>query len=388
MTSLPRTDANSGLIDVQLKRKLEYKKVEREEVLNKAQLVDAVDYLIKNHKSYKNMTKIELIEVKKLDEVSRLDSDDEKMLDLDVSCQSDDEVEDNMYLQTTTLIPENPENNILVNTTSKTIEKKIKKSSNVVHAVAPGEGKILSYWLREDDCDIAAFPRHHPNGMYGLKWDRKIKLSLQEYFTQRLFNVDKRFARDPDYLFIAQYFVERNALEKQIDISYQKGKIVSTNEGTKVIQPNNVFSVFKLIPGTPAYWQSFRNDLFAKIEQLGPFHIFFTLSCGEKRWPEIAASILQSNGHTVTFSASPWDGDSSTIKIDDIPMNEFLEKMPNKSQLFQDEVVLITQMFDNRVKSFINNVFKSSAIKYYTFRIEFQARGNIFAFHYIHTYID
>ena len=285
------------------------------------------------------------------------------------------EVEDNPYLQTTTLVPENPELNVLVNSSTEVIHKKMKSSSKVVHVVAPGEGKVPTYWLREKDFDIGAFPRHHPDGKYGLKEERKTKISLQDYFTQRLFNVDKRFAKDPDYLFIAQYYVERNALERQIDISYQKGKIVKTDHGTKIVQPNNVFSVFKQIAGTPAYWQTFKNDLFAMIEHHGPFHLFFTLSCAEKNWPEIASSILQSNGHTVTFSASPWDGESSSIQIDGLPFDEFYKKMPNKTKLFQEEVILITQMFDNRVKSFIKNIFKSNAIKFYTFRIEFQVRG-------------
>ena len=41
------------------------------------------------------------------------------------------------------------------------------------------------------------------------------------------------------------------------------------------------------------YWQKTRNELIAKVEQLGPFHLFWTLSCGEMRWPEIFTSILQ-----------------------------------------------------------------------------------------------
>ena len=287
-----------------------------------------------------------------------------------------EEVEENPYLRTTTLVPENPELHVVVNSSTEVMHKKVKSSSKAVHVVAPGEGKVPTYWLREKDFDVGAFPRHHPDGKYGLREEeRKIKLSLQEYFTQRLFNVDKRFAKDPDYLFIAQYYVERNALERQIDISYQKGKIVRTDHGTKVVQPNNVFSVFKQIAGTPAYWQTFKNDLFAMIEQHGPFHLFFTLSCAERNWPEIASSILQSNGHTVTFTASSWDGESSSIRIDGLPFDEFCKKMPNKSKLFEENVILITQMFDNRVKSFIKNILKSNAIKFYTFRIEFQVRG-------------
>ena len=35
----------------------------------------------------------------------------------------------------------------------------------------------------------------------------------------------------------------------------------TTDEGTKVVQPNDCFNIFKLIPGTPAFWKAFRNDI-------------------------------------------------------------------------------------------------------------------------------
>ena len=375
MSALPRTEETSGLIDVTLRRKMKYRKPYRKEFQNKAQLEEALDYLIANHKSYKGMQKIDVTD--QFDDSS--EQPDSEGSDVEMSGTEEELVEENPNLTTTTLIPENPELNVFVNATTKPIEKRTKLQSKSVHIVAPGEGKVPTYWLREKDFDIAAFPRHHPDGQYGLGHYRDVKISLQEYFTQRLFNVDKRFANDADYLFIAQYYVERNALERQIDISYQKGKIVHTEQGANVVQPNNVFSVFKQIPGTPAYWQAFKNDLFAMLEQHGPFHLFFTLSCAEMNWPEVAASILQSNGCNVTFSSSPWDGSSGSILIDGIPLDEYMEIVP-KSLLFKDEVILITQMFDNKVKAFIKNVFKSSAIKFYTFRIEFQVRGEKFHF--------
>ena len=54
----------------------------------------------------------------------------------------------------------------------------------------------------------------------------------------------------------------------------------------------HAFDVFGKIPGTPQYWKIFRNELFARMEQLGPFHFFFTLSAAEMRWPEVSTAIL------------------------------------------------------------------------------------------------
>ena len=58
-------------------------------------------------------------------------------------------------------------------------------------------------------------------------------------------------------------------------------------------------SVFDNVKGTHRYWKKIRNKLVAKIEQLGPFQIFFTLSCADKRWPEIFKTILNLKGHKV-----------------------------------------------------------------------------------------
>ena len=42
--------------------------------------------------------------------------------------------------------------------------------------------------------------------------DRPRKLTYRKYFNQRLLDVDSRFARDLDYLFVAQYIVEAKQL--------------------------------------------------------------------------------------------------------------------------------------------------------------------------------
>ena len=297
---------------------------------------------------------------------------------LDHSSDEEEEEIESPFITTTCLIPENPETRVIVNTSSETMKKKLKTSSDVVCEVAPGEGKVVTNYLREEDFDIAGFPRHFPDGKYGLNdKNRPRRITPQQYFTQRLLNVDKRFAKDFDFLFVAQQYVERYALERQIDVSMQKGNVLKTNDGTKVIQTKDAFSVFKSIPGTPAYWQTYRNEIFAKIEQLGPFHLFFTLSCAEAKWPEMITAILQAEGNTISFLTNPWDGKEESIHVNGIPLKEFCSNLP-KTKMLMDNIVVITQMFDNRVKAFIKNIFASNPslpIKHYSYRIEFQMRG-------------
>ena len=437
VSTLPRTHENSGIVTVNLKRKLDMKRPYKEpEDIDPNVLREGLDHLRLNHPCYKDVKPLirplnevlssenvntvqysqlipdhtlqQSIEASKkepflssnenftrkdnahtklrflddflsISDVNSINDEDQILSDEDLS--EDEELDDSPFLETTCLVQENPESRVIVNTSEETIHKKTKTSSNIVHEVAPGEGKTPTNYLREEDFDITGFPRHFPDGKYGLyDKERKKAITPQQFFTQRLLNADKRFAKDPDFLFVAQQFVERYALEKQIDVMSRKGNLMPTSSGMKVVQTKDVFSVFKKTKGTPAYWQDYRYDLFARMEHLGPFHLFFTLSCAETKWPEITSSILQAEGYTITFATSPWDGRADSILVNDGIEEVLLPlfQIKNKTKLFQENVLLITQMYDSRVKSFIKNIFKSNKnfpIKHYSYRIEFQMRG-------------
>ena len=173
--------------------------------------------------------------------------------------------------------------------------------------IAPGEGKVPSNILREDHFDVKAFPKHHPDGKFGLHHKpRKYKLSPQVYFNQRLLNADERFSKDPCYLFMASYYVERLSLERQIDISGLRRKQNDTEGEDKALKLNDMFDVLKKVKGSPKFWQTARNELVAKIKQLGPFHVFYTFSCGEMRWCECFLNILKRSGRTIKIPEN-WD---------------------------------------------------------------------------------
>ena len=91
---------------------------------------------------------------------------------------------------------------------------------------------------------------------------------------------DDRFAKNIPYLFMALQYIERKMLENQANVSAQRGS--STSDG-KIKKLGDAFSVFVKLKGSTKYWQHAKNELIAKVKQLGPFHIFFTLSCAEMR---------------------------------------------------------------------------------------------------------
>ena len=71
------------------------------------------------------------------------------------------------------------------------------------------------------------------------------------------------------------------------------------------------------------------------------------------------------------------DGDSSANENDPGGRRTKIveETIPNLPKLFKENIFLITQMFDNRVKSFIKNILLKSDIELYSQRIEYQIRG-------------
>ena len=209
------------------------------------------------------------------------------------------------------------------------------------------------------------------------------------------------YASDPDYVFMAQRIVEMNALERQINMSTSHGSLeVTESDGTKLVPSADAFNIFQSIPGTPAYWKLFRNECIARIEQLGPFHLFFTLSCAEMRWSSVIIEVLktvfpQKLKFEYKLDANgDWDGNWNTIFVDDgsqhqedengkkiIPdLRQFLDRYLSKSKkgmtdFLKDHFILITRIFDKRAKDFLSVVMKSKGIEHYVYRVEFQMRG-------------
>ena len=90
---------------------------------------------------------------------------------------------------------------------------------------------------------------------------RKVKLPKQQHIKQRLFNVDKRYANDPAYLFSAVSYIENFQLERNISMSYTHGSKQSGIDNTKSFQVKDPFYVFTKIRNTPQYWKQKKMEL-------------------------------------------------------------------------------------------------------------------------------
>ena len=239
---LPRNPDKAHLVPVQLKRRLEYKSTHLEQFIRPQLCLDALKYLKENNKFYEEI-EIEENFMDNIEEGEDVESEiesqakereEEEMEPSDamekdnVDSQNDDDenstilksVRENQSKQdgTTFLLPDDMANQIIANHQSSTKHQRIGDSNSSVK-IAPGEGKIPTNLMREENFDVKGFPKHYPTGRFGLHHTRKHKLSAQMYFNQRLLNQDERFSRDPCFVFLASYYIERRSIEQQINIS-------------------------------------------------------------------------------------------------------------------------------------------------------------------------
>ena len=181
--------------------------------------------------------------------------------------------------------------------------------SGAALSFAPAEGKIPTSILQDEDWDINSFPNLHPSGKSKMFQERKVKLTPQEYLKQRLKNVDNRFEQCTPYVFAAAGFIEEKQMERNIGVSFSKGKINVSDEGVKSYKLDNAFSVLDNIKGTPRYHKRHKMEMLGKIDNFGPFHWFYTLSCADMRWEENFSAILREKGYKIT-----WREVSSEVK--------------------------------------------------------------------------
>ena len=129
---------------------------------------------------------------------------------------------------------------------------------------APAEGKIPTNILKDDDWDINSFPNLHPTGKNKMFQDREVKLTPQQYLAQRLKNRDTRFEQCTPYVFAAAAYLEEKQMERNIGVSYRKGKVDVSSEGSKIYKLDDAYSVLDNVKGTPKFWKKLKWKFWAK----------------------------------------------------------------------------------------------------------------------------
>ena len=197
-------------------------------------------------------------------------------------------------------------------------------------------------------------------------------------------NTDTRFSTDPAYVFAAAAYLEKKQLQKNVNVSYQRGKEVKGKNGISTFHLEDGFSVFGNISNTPRYWKTAKYEMLAKLDNLGPFHFFFTLSCADLRWDENFSCILRKLGVSVEYEVNEEDGSGKTwVKHDNekIVLETYLKNHVDQSQheMIRKHIFIATRNYNNRVRSFIRDIVTNKnnpmCVKHWTTKVEFQGRG-------------
>ena len=248
---------------------------------------------------------------------------------------------------------------------------------NMSLSVAPAEGYTPKSILFDPDWDWKTFSAKDCKGNGNLKYERDIAsatLRNSDYFSQRLYNcVDNKYSESPAYLFSAVQYTESKLLQGNLNIAFQRGKKTETNESVSYTL-DDPWRVLDDIKGTPRFYQKKKMEFIAKLENLGPFTIFLTLSCGDRRWSENFSSLLELEGHTVELS-NEWE----EVRVDGIPLSEFIAQNEGQHEFIRKNILNATRIFEDRVKKFIKNIIMSEfgaiPCSFYSYKTEWQLRG-------------
>lgn len=241
-----------------------------------------------------------------------------------------------------------------------------------IYNIAPGENKHPVSLMTDKLCEELAFPVLFPKGRFGYTAERQIKLSPVKYFNARLLHNSGRFAKNPEYLFFAQFIIEQKKVSDSINIALKKvhgqsmtaSQVRSNNQILQnLISQDQAYLFLRQIPGSPPYWQKFMYEVVAMVKQLGIPTWFMTLSCADLRWPELFQIIARTNGKNIT------DEEVEALSYDE------------RCRLLNLNPVIVAKHFQYRVETFFTEILLTNAhpigkIVYYALRIEFQMRGS------------
>ena len=174
--------------------------------------------------------------------------------------------------------------------------------------IASGEGQIPVSLTFEPNWEALAFPKDYSTGRNHFNEERETPITPSKYVHAKLKCCGDRFAANPQYIFHALDWIERNAVASSVHFAERKqfqseisvGQLVNHNNVRRMISDDQIFSSFKNIRGTPQYFHNMLLDVLAKIRQFGVYTFFLSCSAAEFHWTEIIQVVARQYGEILT----------------------------------------------------------------------------------------
>ena len=168
-----------------------------------------------------------------------------------------------------------------------------------------------------------------------------------------------------------------------IIFSYRKGKEV-TQGGFSKFTLNDPYSVFQNVANSPGYHKKGKMEMVARLDNFGPFHIFFTVSCADLKWPENLVSVLRENDCNVSCTVNSDQSEIYYVQKADgvwVPLEEYMKNNVDESvhEILRRNVVTATRNYQHRFRAVMDKIIRSPfnplSVIHYSSKLEFQARG-------------
>ena len=405
LTMLPKTPDEAGLIEVTLKRKLEYKNDHiRGQLVDPRKLYKMLDHLKESgnpyYRFYRDMnTFTEKLEEEMQLHVTLQNEGEEEIVDI-----GDEEGPQNEQKEEEDEEKEYREKDVVKKNQADVYGKSLalaQQYPEMEHGdehnavtIAPGEGEKPKNVLLDKDVDVQAFPDlNSPDGRYGLHEKRAVRLTDQNFFVQTICNRERKFAQNPSYVYFAVSYIELKQIMRNLNMQGRRGREVIGEDGKRTLHLDDAFCVLDNVKQTPRYWQKARYEMYADIDNLGGFQCFWTLSCADLRWEETISKALRDEGLEVRYStdgfqsAEELEGVKGHVEVKSLAsgvwmsLPEFLEQDANKSrhEYVRENVLSLTRCFNQRVKAFIREIVMAKdnpmRVYKYSYKTEFQNRG-------------
>ena len=123
-------------------------------------------------------------------------------------------------------------------------------SPNEIVNITPGKGQIPVSFTSEPNWEALAFPKDYAAAIHHFNEEREIPITPSKYVHARLKCCDDRFAANPQYIFHALDWIERNAVassfyfaeRKQFQSEIRVGQLVNHDNVRRIISDDQIFS--------------------------------------------------------------------------------------------------------------------------------------------------
>ena len=384
---LPRQMSDTQTIQIKLFRRMMYKDPYIYETVRPEVIYNAVKFLCetplyKQHNitvspewldqfNNKNET---AYDVSKSDE----ESDSEKEI---VSKHSGDSEISNSDLSNSYESSTETDNEIIINKKKKKKVKKItdiekehantdtildcRDPSDIAIKFAPGENKIPSSIIYDENCEELSFP--------SIYCGQKItdRVSYTDRIKSELRMFDSR-ACIPDKIFYNYKVGQTKRIADQINICLRKKTSSHTASNLQkesyinnLISTDSGYRFLECERNSPPFLQKLGKNIKALVRQRGIPSLFITVTAAETKWPALLISLMKRQKNKLLTSKEALA----------LPYHE-------KAELIRKDPVTCARYFDMRTKKLISilkrkdGVFKDNNLEDYILRTEFQNRGS------------